>query len=93
MLKRCGLSSAADYKNGNMALCKCSTLTYYIQCNNMYHSVNIALNGIVVTDIYLVQVDGVVNVIPHVVVTLDMVVKSTSPAFKFVTWKTANETH
>ena len=81
------------FKNGNMALCKCSTLTCYIQCNNMYHSVNIALNGIVVTDIYLVQVDGIVNVIPHVVVTLDMVVKSTSPAFKFVTWKTANETH
>ena len=69
----------------NMALCKCTKLTCYIQCNNMYHSVNIALNGIVVTDVDLVQVDGIVNVIPHVVITLDMVVKSTSPAFKFVT--------
>ena len=33
-------------------------------------------NGIVITDIDLVQIDGVVDVVPHVVVILHMVVKA-----------------
>ena len=44
-----------------------------------------------VADVYLVQVDGVVDVVPHVVVTLDMVVKSTGPAFKFMARYTADK--
>ena len=42
----------------------------------MYLTKNELLNGIVITDIDLVQIDGVVDVVPHVVVILHMVVKA-----------------
>ena len=42
----------------------------------MYLTRNKLFNGIVITDIDLVQIDGVVDVVPHVVVMLYMVVKA-----------------
>ena len=41
-----------------------------------YHFIDIALNGIVVTGVNLVQVDREVDVVPHVVVIFHMVIKS-----------------
>ena len=41
----------------------------------LYHLVHIALNGIVVTGVNLIKVDGVVDVGPHAVIVLHMVVK------------------
>jgi len=41
-----------------------------------HHVVDKALNGIVITDVNLVQVDGEVDVVPHAVVVLHMVIKS-----------------
>ena len=41
-----------------------------------HHLIDKLLDGVVVTDVYGVQVDRVVDVDPHVVVSLHMVVKS-----------------
>ena len=40
-----------------------------------HHLVYIFLNGIVVTDIYCVQVDGEVDVCPHIMVSFHMMIK------------------
>lgn len=45
-----------------------------------------------ITDIYLVQIYGVVNVCPHVVVIFDMMVEPLPPTFKLVTGQTTDET-
>ena len=47
-----------------------------VKCS--HHVIHKALNGIVVTDVNLVQVDRKVDVVPHVVVILHMVIKSLS---------------
>lgn len=54
-----------------------------------YHSVYVALNCIVVIWINLIQVDGVVYIVPHVMVMFDMIIKSISSAFKLMTWEIA----
>ena len=56
-----------------------------------YHVVDILLNSIVITDINLVKVYGQVNVFPHIVIVLDMVVKPICPSFKLMAGNIANE--
>ena len=51
-----------------------------------------ALNGVVVADFNGVQVNGVVDVAPHVVVPLDVVVKALGSPLKLVAGETADET-
>ena len=41
-----------------------------------HHLIHKFLNGIVITDVNGIQIDGEVDVHPHVVVTLHMVVKT-----------------
>ena len=58
-----------------------------------YHVVDKTLDSIVVTDIYLVEIDGIVDVGPHVMIVLDMVVKSIGTTLKFMAGETADKAY
>ena len=67
--------------------------TPFIHASSLtYHIIDILLNGIVVMDINLVKEYGEVDVFPHVVIVLDVVIESIGPAFKLVASNIANET-
>ena len=53
--------------------CACACACVCVWTNHLIHKL---LDGIVVTDVDGVQVDGVVDVCPHVVIMLHMVVKA-----------------
>ena len=44
--------------------------------NSYYHFVDIFLDGVVITHVNLVQVQGKIDVVPHVVIMLDVILKS-----------------
>ena len=46
-----------------------------------------------VTNVYGVQVNGVVNICPHVVVMFHMVVEALGPPLKLVTRQATDKTH
>jgi len=58
----------------------------------MNHVVDKAFDGIVVTDVNVIQIDGEVDVVPHIVVILHMVIKSLGFAFKLMAGYTTYET-
>ena len=49
-----------------------------------YHFVHIAFNGILITDVNRVQVNGIIYVVPHVVVVLNVVIKALKTKKKII---------
>ena len=56
-----------------------------------HHIIDKFLNGIVVTDIDLVEVNGEVYIPPHVVIVFNMAVESTGTTLKLMASQTADE--
>ena len=56
-----------------------------------YHIIDKLLDGIVVTDVNGVKVYREVDILPHVVVMFDMVIKAISTTLKLTTSNTADE--
>lgn len=78
-----------------LRVCVCMVHT---ACNVSQHEwshllIHIALNGVMVTDVNLVQVNGVINVGPHVVIILDMMFKPLCSTLELVARKTTYEAH
>ena len=58
-----------------------------------HHIIDKFLNGIVVTDINLIEVNGEVYVPPHVVIVFNVAVESTGTTLKLMASQTADETN
>jgi hypothetical protein len=57
-----------------------------------YHIIDILLNSVVIIDVNLVKEYGQVDVFPHVVIMLDVMIKPIGPAFKLMASNITNET-
>ena len=62
-------------------------------CWLTYHIIDKLLYGIVVTDVNGVKVYREVDILPHVVIMFDMVIKAISTTLKLMTSNTADETN
>ena len=58
-----------------------------------YHVIDKLLDSVVIANVNLVQEDGEIDVVPHIVVSLDMFVKAIGPSFKLMAGYAADETN